>query len=136
MSQENVEIVRQLLRTLGEGDFETAAGYLDPDAEWHNTAVFPGPRTVAGADAIAEFWRDLFGTLQSEAGDGAIEAEDVVDSGETVVVRAHGWGHGQQSGVPVDMRWAHVIRFRGPKVVRVDTYGHFASALEAAGLSE
>ncbi len=33
-------------------------------------------------------------------------------------------------------RWGHLIRFRGDKVVRVETYGHVSSAPDAAGPSQ
>ena len=134
MSQENLEAVRGLIGAISRRDYEVVAEYLAPDAQWHNTNVFPGPITVVGADAIEEFLRDLFEAYRG--GSSGIEIEELVDGGETVVVGLHGWGHGMSSGVPIDSRWAHAIRFSGVKVVEVNTYGRLSSALEAAGLRE
>jgi ketosteroid isomerase-like protein len=134
MSQENVDAVRRLIGAISSRNYEVVAEYLAPDAQWHNTNVFPGPTTVVGADAIEEFLRDLFEVYRG--GSSGIEIEELVDAGETVIVGLHGWGHGMSSGVPIDSRWAHAIRFSGVKVARVDTYGRFSSALEAAGLRD
>ena len=136
MSPDNGEIARRLIATIADGDYEVAAEYLDADAEWHNTSVFPGPKTLIGADAIAEFWRDLFGTYSGETAAAGMEVEKLTDAGNVVVVLIHGWGRGQGSGIPIDTRWAHIFRFSGSKVIRVETHGHFAKALEAAGVSE
>jgi ketosteroid isomerase-like protein len=134
MSQENVETARLLIERISLRDYDSVAKYLAPDAQWHNTNVFPGPTSIIGAEAIVEFLRDLYEAYRG--GSSRIEIEERVDAGETVVVGLHGWGHGMSSGVPIDTRWAHVLQFRGPKVVRVDTYGRYAKALEAAGLAE
>jgi ketosteroid isomerase-like protein len=136
VSEKNVKIVRRVVETIGSGDYDLAASYLDPDAEWHNTAVFPGPKSVVGAKAIAGFWRDLFGAYGGETAAAGMEIEKLVDAGEVIVILIHGWGSGQSSGVPIETRWAHVLRLRDSRVVRVETHGRFASALEAAGLSE
>ncbi len=102
MSEENPEIVRRFIESIGDGDYESAGRQLDPNGEWHNT----------------------------------MKVEEIVDGGEIIVVKVHGWGRGAGSGVPIDVRWAHVMRLRGAKVLRVDTYGRFERALEAAGLQE
>ncbi len=134
MSQENVESVRRLIEAISSRNYGVVAECCAPDAEWHNTSVFPGATTVVGADAIERFLRDLFEAYRG--GTSGMDIEELVDAGEAVVVGIHGWGHGMSSGVPIDTRWAHVIRFQGPEVIRVDTYGRFSSALEATGLSE
>ncbi len=134
MSQENLELVRRFIESVGNGDYEAAAQRLDPGAEWHNTAVFPGPRTVVGSDAIVGFWRDFFDIQRG--GSSGMKAEELMDGGEIVVVKVHGWGRGVGSGVPIDLRWAHILRLRDGKVIRVDTYGQFDRAVEVAGLSE
>ena len=44
MSRGNVEIVRRVVEALRVGDYDRAASDFDPDAEWHNTDMFPGRR--------------------------------------------------------------------------------------------
>jgi ketosteroid isomerase-like protein len=132
MSQENVEIVRRVVEKLGSGEYDVAARELHLDAEWHNTAAFPGPSVCSGPKEIELFWTTLFETFDT----GGMEIERVAESGNTVVVLIHSWGWGMKSGAPIDTRWATVHRLQGGKIVRVDVHGHWDKALEAAGLSE
>jgi ketosteroid isomerase-like protein len=132
MSRENVEVVRRLHEALRRGDFDGAVGELEPDAEWHNTAVFPGPKVVRGATAIVEFLRDMFEAYSV----GGATIENVAEGDDIVVAELHSWGHGAGSGIPIDSRWANIFWLRDRKVIRVDTHGRYAKALEAVGLSE
>jgi len=136
MSQTNVDTVLQLVEALSNGDYDRAAEHLDADSEWHNTAVFPGPRIVVGAKAIRDFWEDLFEAYAAGAAGVGMEVEKVAESGDTVVVLVHGWGHGSKSGIPFDTRWAHAIQVRESRVVRTETYGRYEKALAAKGLSD
>jgi ketosteroid isomerase-like protein len=132
MSEENVEVVRRLFDALARGDFEGATSELDPNAEWHNTAVFPGPKVVRGATAIVDFLRDMFAAYSGSEG----TIENIADADDTVVVEIHSRARGARSGIPIDARWANTFRLRHAKVVRVDTHGRYAEALQAAGLRE
>jgi ketosteroid isomerase-like protein len=135
MSEENVEVVHRFVAAISSGDYDEAASMLHPDAEWHNTAVFPGPTTVRGAPAITRFLRDLFEEYSGPAAT-KMEIEKVADSGNLVVIHIHGRGHGRGSGIPLDIQWAHALCLDEGKVLRVKTYGRYAKALEAAGLRE
>ena len=136
MSRENVEIARKLIQRVSDARYGDAAAYLQPDAEWHNTRAFPGPKTVVGATAIQEFWRDLFGAYGGDRSESGMEIERVAHASDVVAVLVHGWGQGRGSEIPIDTRWAHTLRIRDSKVQRIDTYGRFDDALGAAGLSE
>jgi ketosteroid isomerase-like protein len=131
-----VKTVRALIGALSNGEYDRAATYLHPEAEWHNTAVFPGPRVVTGAQAIRDFWEDLFEAYAATSRSSGMEVERAAESGETVVVLMHGWGHGAESGIPFDTRWAHACVVRESRVLRVDTYGRYETALQAAGLPD
>lgn len=136
MSEENVALAHRFIQEVGDGRYDRAATYLHPDAEWHNTRAFPGPTTVVGPNAIREFWRDLFGAYGGGRGVAGMEVERTAHAGEVVAVLVHGWGRGHGSDIPIDTRWAHVLRMQDSKVVRIDTYGTFNRALEDAGMSE
>ncbi len=56
-----------------------------------------------------------------------MEIQELVDADEGIVILIRGWGRGEGSGVPIETRWAHVLRVRDSKVVQVETYGRFAS---------
>jgi len=102
MSQEDVEIVRAALTAIRDLDRRAAASVFTPDAEWHHTSSFPGPRVCVGLDAIIDFWV----TLTEDFEDFGDEIEQVLDVDGRVVVAFHQWGSGRQSGVPFDLRLA------------------------------
>lgn len=131
MPQENVEIVRAALTALRDLDRHAAAALFTPDAEWHNTSVFPGTRVCVGADAIVDFWATL-----SEGFEIAGEIEQVLDAEGRVVLGLHRWGTGRQSGVPFDVRYAAIFQLRDERIFRVSIHGSYADALHAAGLAE
>jgi ketosteroid isomerase-like protein len=132
MSQENVAVVHLALHALADFDHEQATAHFAPDAEWHNTSAFPGPRVCVGPDAILDFWKAL-GEGFSEQGR---EIEQVWEAGDLVVIGVHQWGSGRASGVPFDVRFAAIFEVVGQRIVRVDIHGDYAKALEAVGLSE
>ena len=134
MSGENIELARRALDAVRRGDSDGAAQCFHPDAEWHNTAAFPGQRIVIGPEAIIEFGKDLWASFATEGERG--EVERVRASGDRVVVGVHSQGRGKGSGVPVDVRWAITLTLREGKLARADVRGDYAKALEAAGLEE
>jgi ketosteroid isomerase-like protein len=134
MSQENVEVVRRLLDAFGRRDYYEATRCLHEDAEWHNTASFPGPRTVTGSRAISEFWDTLVESFDES--EGGSEIEKVAVGSDRVVVGIRTQGRGAGSGVPIDVRYGLGFSLKEGRIRRVDVSGSYGKALEAAGLSE
>jgi ketosteroid isomerase-like protein len=130
MSQDNVEIVRSTFDAMLRGDDEDATRGFQVDAVWHNTSVFPGPSICVGPQAILNFWATLTEAFQESQTD----VEQVVASGDTVVLSLHSVGRGNASGVPVDVRWGAAFRVINGQISRVDVHGDWAKALEAVGL--
>jgi uncharacterized protein len=137
MSQENVEIVRALYEAWARGDF------------WaHPEAFTPGVRSarVMGADAegtgLSGEWEGIDGLIANtrlwlEAwNDLRVEAEELIDAGDRVVVLTRQTGTAKASGISLDREFADVWEIRDGKVVEVRFYWNRAEALEAAGLSE
>ena len=65
-----------------------------------------------------------------------IEAEEIMDAWDSVVVAVLQRGVGGGSGAATEFRYFHLWSFRGPKVIRLENFRHRAEALEAAGLRE
>ena len=130
----NVATVERFLRAIDRRDEGDAVAFLCSDAEWHNTAAFPGPRTVVGPKAILEFWQTLVESF--EPAQAWMEIENLTDAGGLVVVGVRSTGRGAGSGIPVDVRWALRISLNEGKIQRVDVSGDYAKALEASGLAE
>jgi ketosteroid isomerase-like protein len=132
MSQQNVAVVHRALDALADFDHEQAIANFAPDAEWHNTSEFPDARVCVGTDAILDFWKALDDEFCERGG----EIEQVREAGNLVVIGVHQWGSGRASGVPFDVRFAAILQAVDQRIVRVDIYGDYAKALEAAGLRE
>jgi ketosteroid isomerase-like protein len=65
-----------------------------------------------------------------------LAAEEIIAAGDSVLVGVHLRGVGRASGVPAESRHFTLWSFRGRKVIRIESFGERAEALEAAGLSE
>ena len=114
---------------VGRTDLEAMERLLDPAVTWHNTRVFPGPGVLHGPREIFDFYSGLLEEFET----GEFSLERVVETGSGVVIELHSRSHGRSSRVPIDVRWAMLVRVRGERVVRIDVFGSFERALEAAG---
>ena len=65
-----------------------------------------------------------------------MEAEEIVEAGDGVLVDVRQRGVGRTSGVPVELRYFTLWSFRARKVIRIQSFRDRAEAFEAAGLSE
>jgi ketosteroid isomerase-like protein len=131
MSEENIEIVRQLYRAMDARDRAAFAELADPDAEWvPDRRVGEGP--VRGRDSIIQFFTDRAAAFDEISTD----VEQLWESGDRVLVFVRVRGLGEASGAAFDIRIAHLWTVRDGVVVRGEGYGDREEALEAAGLSE
>ncbi len=138
MSQENVEIVRQLLEAFARRDHERAFDFYDPDIEWDATRIAETIPDLAGVyrghAGVRTYWRRWL----SAWSDLDFEVEDILDGGDEIVAlirNQHQWG--RHSGISVEMApYALVFTIRDGKVVRWRSFTDQKSGLEAAGLSE
>jgi ketosteroid isomerase-like protein len=64
------------------------------------------------------------------------ELEEVVDEGDSVVVRVHITARGKTSGAVVDMSFYAHFKLRDDKVVYIYDHEDRTAALDAAGVSE
>jgi uncharacterized protein len=137
MSQENVEIVRRILEAfdvgLKTGDWEAAweTGAVAEDVEWI-AFVELERRSYRGRAGFAEFmsvWTEDFA-------DYSVQAERLIDAGDSVVALLTQSATGKVSGAPVVQEYALIYDLADGQVVRIRGYVDRAEALEAAGLSE
>ena len=133
MSQENVELVRDLLDAFRRRDHERAFDFYDPDIVWedHGGSEFSG--VYHGHEGVRTYWREWLSAWR----DLQFEIQDLRDAGDEVVALIHKqrqWG--RHSGIETEMPpYGIVFTMRGGKVVRWRVYFDQESALEAAGLS-
>jgi ketosteroid isomerase-like protein len=129
MSQENVAILE---RALTSPDPEVLLAILHDQVEWDYVGAFPEATTYHGPDEVRRFLHQWAGAFDNFG----FEAEELIDAGDSVVVRLHQWGHGKETGAPVENRSWQLFTFRDGKVVHCRGFATKAEALEAAGLSE
>jgi len=131
MSRENVEIVRRLNEVYNQRSFAENPDLVDPEIVWDmsrmqipDSAAYTGP---VGFREFVDTWTESFVSEQ-------IDAEDIIDGGDQVLVMVHHSGRGKISGIEVDQRFAMVWTLRDRRAVRMEMYPTREEALAAMGL--
>jgi uncharacterized protein len=134
MSQENVEIVREVFESFLSGDQKRTARLVDPEVEFRGTVGgLEEGRIAHGLPQIVE----TFDVEDLEAWEERrLEPEEFIDADDDVVVLVHEYRRGRGSGVELEIDTAVVFAVRDGRVVRIQGYMDRDAALEAAGLSE
>ena len=130
MSQENVEIAREMHEQFARGDFSWFANLSD-DFVFVASPEVPDAGTYRGAAATR------WATAWVESFEGhTIEATEIIDAGDKVFVAILQRGRPRGSQTVVEGRWWSVLTFREGVPTRGEVFPERAQALEAAGLSE
>jgi ketosteroid isomerase-like protein len=130
MSEENVEAVKVIFEDWSRGDF-SSPDWADPEIEFS----IPGPdsKVHRGIEASSRAWFDFLSAFSELS----IEAREIRDAGDQVVVDQAFHGSGRGSGIPLgDAPGGGLFTLRDGKVIRFQGFLTFQEALEAAGLSE
>ena len=144
MSQENVELVRRYYAALpglraANPDDDPALldrmfrDYLDEAVEIYMPPEYPeGEQVLRGREGAAQ----LVAMLREAWAEWRFEPERLIDVGDRVVVLVRVEGEGGASGVPLELKTAHVWTVRNGHLSSAHLYRDRAKALEAVGLSE
>jgi ketosteroid isomerase-like protein len=133
MSEENVDVARQLIQAFNHRDLAAMRERFDPEIEWApvgpaavERAVYRGRDEVS--DGIAATWEtwEVFHLKEHEAR----------DLGDSVLWLGRAQLRGGASHVELDQEFAVRLLIEGGKIVRIDGFRTWQEALEAAGLSE
>jgi ketosteroid isomerase-like protein len=144
MSQENVELVRQLQpgpdmdlahvvrdERLVTAWIEAVAPFFHSDFECALRWIDTDPTTYPGLGGMRTGWLDwLAPWVQYRT-----EVEDVLDAGDRVLVLTRDFGRREGSTQEVELLGAAVWTIRNGKIVRAEFYPDRAEALEAVGLA-
>ena len=85
-----------------------------------------------GRDTVIRASRRYWGTWVEYH----VEAEEILDAGQSVVVILHERGRGKGSGAPFEQRHPQLWTFRAGRIIRWESFRSRSEALEAAGLAE
>jgi ketosteroid isomerase-like protein len=133
MSQENVEVVRQLIQAFNERDLAAMTRWLTPEVEWEPAGpaaverpLYRGRDEVfSGFAAAWETW-ELF----------HVEESEIRDVGESIVWLGRARMRGGASQVDFEQPFAIHFTLRGGEIVHFQGFLSWEDVLEAAGLSE
>jgi ketosteroid isomerase-like protein len=132
MREQRVETIRPVYERWAEGDFRAGVDLFDPMITFVVGPGFPEFGIYQGLDAVAEYMRGLVEPWVRLT----IEAEELIGAGDSVVAAVCQRGVGGSSGAGTEFRYCQVWTFRGPKVIRFETFRERSDALAAVGLSE
>jgi ketosteroid isomerase-like protein len=137
MSQENVEIARQLSvafnRAFAEGNTDLYE-LLDPDIEWIPLRAILEGTTYRGHEGVRRWVEEL----KRDWTAFETKPEQFRDLGDDRVLALGSWqARGRGGEVLLDIpQGAWLLQCRNGKVARMETFTEREKALEAAGLSE
>ena len=131
MSQENVEVVRQMFEV---GLDAAAERFWDANIEYHEDPRWPGASSYRGSEAVLQCWRGYMEALGDEDSVSVgVEALDASERGVVAIVRYSGHA---PSGLPFEHTWGYVVQVEAGRIVDIRAYYEATEALEAVGLSE
>jgi ketosteroid isomerase-like protein len=134
MSQENVELVRNVYAMLDRGDADSW-DLLPPDFVFDFSQRLTDPQILRRDAARADYDRmrhEIF-----EEGRVGWEPQELIDAGDKVLAFTETSGRGKSGGVVFSAHSWSVWTFRDGKPVEWTYFGHNRwEALEAVGLSE
>ena len=137
MSEENVRLVRNVIKASERGEMEKVFAVYDPDIEWRISALTRRPPdfepVYRGHDGIRMFWRAWAEAFETPR----FDYEEFIDAGDTVVSILSQRVRGRKSGIEQEWNsYGQNWTISDGKIVRVEFFPTRAEALEAAGLSE
>ena len=116
------------------GDLEfVLAAFYDPDVEWHGTVGGLDEGSLRrGHQAVIRGFDDYFAVWERLD----LRPEEIIDTGDELIVFVHEVARGKESGVVVETDTATISTFREGMIVRVRGFMDRSQALEAAGVRE
>jgi ketosteroid isomerase-like protein len=134
MSQENVELVREVTDAANRVDVDALVAVVAPDVVWEENPELPGLREVyRGRAEVREWAEELIEVFES----GHIEVVEITELRDDGVFTENVLtARGKGSGVPVDLRFWSVYWVAEGEIARRRAFWNRDDALEAAGLEE
>ena len=134
MSEENVEIVREMVTALLKGDSEGALAPIDRAIEWDISAhpLPDWPNTGRGREEFATHLATYLGGWRHYEG----EIRELIDSGDDVILVLHETVGLRDSDAILDRDLHQIFTVRDGKIVYCRVFKTKGEALEATGLSE
>ena len=133
MSQENLEVVGEVVAAVERQDLSRLIELTDPEVEWHSFLAELGEGGVYhGHDGIRRYVRDLSDAWEILSTD----VEDTLAVGAVVLVVGQLHYRGKGSSVEARSPAGYLVKFRQGRVVYMRAFREPEHALDAVGLRE
>jgi ketosteroid isomerase-like protein len=134
MSEQNVAIVRDSLKALGDEGLDGLAAFWHPEISWRAIeGALDDVGEMRGTEAARLYVEDWLGTFD----DFSVVPEELLDIDDARVIAVQrASGRAKLSGIETQLRYAVVYTLRGGRIVRVREYADRDEALDAVGLAE
>ncbi len=133
MSQENVDVARQLIQAFNRRDLAAMTERFDPEIEWTPGGPAAVERAVyRGRDEVSDGFAATWETWEVFH----LEEHGVRDLGEAILWLGRARLKGDASHVELDQEFAVHLLMDGGKIARIHGFLAWQDALEAAGLEE
>lgn len=128
MSQENVDLIRGLYDAFAAGDVPGVLGVMSPDIVWMEAESYPyaDGNAYVGPQAVLE---GVFARCIDEWDGFAVEIDEILDAGDTVVAFGRYTGTYKATGTSQSTQLVHVWRIEDGEIVR---YQQHADTLHVA----
>jgi len=127
-------LATRLFELIGNGDFDAAWDYLDPELEWETSPNLPDAGVYTGRERVKTFMEEQWDVVWG--GVPRVDVERTFDWGDDVLLFIRVRGRGSHTQIPLDVQIAQLVTIRRGRAVRVKVFPDRAEALEAAGLSD
>lgn len=115
MRRHAADVVQGIYDAFRRGDMPAVLGAMAEDIEWHEAEGGPYGGVHRGPAAVVE---NVFGPVGEDVADFAATPEELIASGDTVVVVARYTGTGTAGGNTLDLQAVHIWDVGGAEVVR------------------
>jgi ketosteroid isomerase-like protein len=132
MSQENVEVVRQVFEAFNRGDWDAVFRDLHPDFELTTPTRGLDAGTFRGREEGQGYWEDWFEPYEAVT----VEPVKFYENGDQVVVFVKARLRPRGSSAEMEVLTGHLWTFRDGTAVSLRLFPEHEQALEAAGLRE
>jgi uncharacterized protein len=119
MSEQNVELIRNIYADFGRGDVPAVLAAMSPDIVWNEAENFhyADGNPYRGPEAVLS---GVFARLGGEWDGFAPLPEEFFDAGDIVVVLGRYAGTHKASGKALDAQMVHIWRVADGRVIRFD----------------
>ena len=134
MSVENVAVVKGIYQAFGTGDVPAVVAALSPGIEWNEAENFPysDGNPYLGPDAVLG---GVFARIGGEWDGFAVEPEQFLDAGDTVIMTGRYTGTYKATGRSMNPQVAHFWTLSGGRAVRFQQLVDTLAVARATGAS-